>query len=525
MRVVHISTFDHGGAGRSARRLHESLLACGHESFFLARDTKDSRERKAGLQDTFTELATRESILFEEFAKWYIDQNRTDLSNTHFSLNEPGVDLSGHQWVREAGVIHLHWVAGFLSPNAVGALQRLKKPVVWTMHDQRPFTGGCHFSAGCEKFKTTCHGCPQIQWDPHLLSEAQLRSMHESIQAQEIVWVSPSRWLAAMARQSALLRNARVDVIPYSIDTQVFQPLEKNEARKRLGLDPERQYLLFGADNAREKRKGFGLLIKAVQGLAANGAIKKRIDEGKLGLLCLGHPSAEATSMNIPIEALGYVNDDTKVALTYSACDFFVLPSIEDNLPNTVMEAMSCARPVVAMANGGIPEMVEHGATGMLARSTEELSQAMIELILDSEKSTRLGAAAREKVLREYPLKKQGENYAGLYEELRAQTKPLARAQEGVRLAPAGISLLEILEKSLPQPVQEHLYVREIERRALARERDEHVKTVMGSVNTMRQQTEYINELKALHEAKDKELKAFLRKGPVKMLRKLNLLD
>lgn len=518
MRIVHITSFEKGGAGRSAFRLHQSLLACGHESLMVVRERAVANERVAELEEQIGALATKQSILFEEFQKWYINQNRTELSNTHFSLNEPGVDVSGLDWVKQADVINLHWMAGFLSPASIQALQKLGKPIVWTMHDQRPFTGGCHFSAGCDKFKTSCHGCPQIAWDPFLLSEAQLREMKQGFQPAEITWVAPSRWLAGLAGEAALLKNARIEVIPYSIDTDFFRPLDKAEARQKLGIDPHRQYLLFGADNAGEKRKGFKFLIEAIQHLHETAAVKSKLNAGELALLCLGYPNQEVTSLGLPLQTLGYINDDAKIAAAYGACDFFVLPSLEDNLPNTVMEAMSCGRPVLAFGSGGIPELVEHEINGMLASDSAGLSQAMAGLIVDPEKCERLGKAARQKVIREYPLKAQGDKYAALYQELLARSKPASIAKAGLSLAPAGLRLAEILEKSLPAPVQEHLYLREVERRALKKERNAHVATIL-------QQNEYIAQLKGWFESRDAELKALNRQRGVKLLRKIKLLD
>jgi glycosyltransferase involved in cell wall biosynthesis len=516
MRVLHIATFDRGGAGRSALRLHESLLACGQESSLLLCKKAEESDRVHCMASDVAALATRQSILFDEFQIWYINENRTELSNTYFSLNEQGIDISAHPWVQQADIINLHWVAGFLSPSSIASLQRLGKPIVWTIHDQRPFTGGCHFSAGCEKFKTDCSGCPQLDVNPFDLSRIQLADMIQTIQPREIMLVSPSKWLAELAGQSALFRESRIEVIPYSLDVQMFKPADKIAARQALGLATDRQYALLAADNVGEKRKGFKELCQAMVEARKNPDFGKLVAQEKFAVLCLGLPKAELSDLGVPVETLGYVTDNEKVIWAYNAADFMVLPSLEDNLPNTVMEAMSCERPVAAFPSGGIPELIEDGVTGRLAKRVAALGMAIAELATNPDLRARLAQQARARVLRDFQLKRQGEDYLKLYKELSSKASPSAVSKEGIALAPASIGMVEVLEQSLPRAVQDRLYKLVTLNTALE-EKDKAYSA------TIHQQNDYIKELKALADSKDQELKALLAQRPVKLLRKLGV--
>ncbi|MGV3774793.1 MAG: glycosyltransferase, partial [Verrucomicrobiales bacterium] len=277
MRIAHVTTFEKGGAARSALRLHAALLKLGHDSRVLTLEKVSEDPTIRSLKPQYEQAATESSILFREFQSWYIQHNRTEVSNTFFSLNEPGLDISSAREIQEADMIHLHWVSGFLSPGSIARLQKLGKPIFWTLHDQRPFTGGCHFSAGCLKFQADCHGCPQLDYDPYLLTKAQLRDAADQLHYGGIQFCSPSQWLADYAESSALLAKQKVKVIPYGIDADIFKPSEKTSARAALDLPREGIFLLFSADNANEKRKGFPLLMAALRECQANSEIKKLI--------------------------------------------------------------------------------------------------------------------------------------------------------------------------------------------------------------------------------------------------------
>ena len=375
-----------------------------------------------------------------------ITLNRSELSNTFFSLNERGWDISGHPLVRDADVVNLHWVADFQSPRSIRQLLSLGKPVVWTLHDQRPFTGGCHFTAGCSRFETECFPCPQLQVDKDGLPRAQLDDADFFLAETSLTLVCPSQWMANAASRSHAFSGLRRQVIPYSVDTALFRPQSKPELRKMLGVPADATCLLFGADNANEKRKGFRYLIEALEHCCRDSDFDAQVGAKNIVLICLGHPHARISELGMPVINTGYITDDERISQWYAAADMFVLPSLEDNLPNTVLEAMSTGLPVVAFASGGIPEAIRENQTGKLApaRDSKALAEAIIALVANPKLRATIGTNARAMALQEHGLVVQAKRYAELYRSLGPPRTYAAPAFGEVSLAPLGGHFAEV---------------------------------------------------------------------------------
>ncbi len=436
MRVTLMATYDtRGGAARAAYRLHSGLRALGHESAMLVKEKFSDDDAVHPLR--LEARTDPQSWMLHLAQQHYVAPRRTSISNTYFSLNEPGYDLSSHPLVRQGEVLHLHWVAGFQSARAIVRLQRLPQPLVWTLHDQRPFTGGCHFSAGCEKYRQDCGQCPQLTDDPFQLTKAQLKTALRRLQATRWTVVCPSRWMARAAQQSALLRRARFEVIPYGVDTDRFCPLPKTAAKEKLGLNPRVTWLFFGADDGNEQRKGFRELTEALGLCARNPEFQARVQRREMALLCLGRPHPQLESLGLPVTALGFVSSDEVVSRAFAAADLFILPSREDNFPNTVLEAMSAGTPVVAFAAGGVPELVMEDQTGILAPAGDvrQLAQGILSLALAPARRERLGHNCRERILAGYSLAAQARRHVELYEELRGEAKAMAGLRCGCAAA------------------------------------------------------------------------------------------
>lgn len=422
MKLVQVSTYDiQGGAALAAYRLHRGLREIGEDCRMLVRHKASADDKVFRVfPQNQTETTDEDFFLSTVIQNHYIDSHRTDISNTMFTLPYPGYDITGLPPIQEADIINLHWVAGYQSPITLQRLFQLSKPVVWTLHDQWAFTGGCHYSAGCAKYRRDCSSCPQLADDPFDLPASILQDKLALFAQANLTLVTPSRWLASCVRESVLFKGLRVEVIPNSLDTEFFSPQPKAEAKKDLGLPRETVTLLFGAIDGAEKRKGFQELLTAVRNGLAIPDFRTLVERGQLKILCFGYPDSALEQAGLPVIALGYLDSPEKIRTAYSAADLFILPSLEDNLPNTILEALSCSTPVVAFAAGGIPEVVTDGVNGKLISvgDSHKLAQAILSLVFHPEERDLMGRNGRNLMVEQYPLPVQAKRYKSLYQEL-----------------------------------------------------------------------------------------------------------
>ena len=441
MKILQISTYDiRGGAARATYRLHRGLRGMDQDSCMLVRYKETDDDFVSAVAQ---EQETDENAFFLEvpIQEQYINAHRTDISNTLFSLPYPGYDISGSPLVQNADIINLHWVSQFQSPVTLKHIFALGKPVVWTLHDQWAFTGGCHYSTGCGGYQSSCKECPQLANDPFSLPEAILHDKEDLFQNANLTIVTPSRWMGRCARESRLFKSLRVEVIANSLETDLYSPLPKDQAKKCLEIPDDAVTFLFGAIDGTEKRKGFVELVGAMKFCLENEFFKELLRKDQLRLLCFGSPNDQLESMGIPVVSLGRLGTDEEIRNAYSAAEIFLLPSLEDNLPNTILESMSCDTPVVAFDVGGVPDMVTDGVHGLLVKAfdIEQMGKAIVSLALDADKRLSMGKAGREKAISDYALDVQAGNYLKLYDDLlhqdqpsRPDTKSSARSTDGM---------------------------------------------------------------------------------------------
>jgi glycosyltransferase involved in cell wall biosynthesis len=404
MRVLHINSTDAvGGAAAAAWRLHQTLLSRGVDSRMLV-------ERKTTNDPSVFEMPVPDFRRgfwkpVEAGAVW---RNRTPLSDTYFSSGYPGVDISGHPEVRQAEILHFHWVTDFLSPPSVAALTQGAQPVIWTLHDQRPLTGGCHFSAGCEGYADGCAPCPQLRSQIGGLPARNLADAGTLYRSGQVTLVSPSRWMDRCARASQIFPDAGKVVIPYGIPRQTFQPMDRGEARRELGIRADGFYVLFGAAALSERRKGAREFLEAAKLLLRNTEVQ---------FLVFGDKSEFLSELGSALVPLGFLRGPEQLRRAYAAADVFALASLEDNLPNTMLEAMACGTPVVGFNVGGVPDAVRPGITGQLVEKgdVEGFAQALLSYAGDTESARRHGDAAASMVEREFSLDLQADRYMALY--------------------------------------------------------------------------------------------------------------
>jgi len=539
-RIIHLAATDAGGLGRSAARLHEGILAIGQDSSMLVRQKKRSAKETFQTKiDLAPDLAEKE-FAAEVFQRWYLDHNRTPVSNSLFTLNEAGLALETHPLILDADVIHLHSVARFLSPGSIARLAAIGKPIVWTLHDMRPLTGGCHFSAGCVGFTANCARCPQVDWDPYFITEAQLADQRETIPTAKITFVAPTEWLAQKARVSSLLKNARLEVIPYGIETNSFPSRWKPQAKGHLGLETSTLHLLFVANRLGEMRKGFENLAHAIELCLARPDFKAKADKGEIALISLGHPHPRLATLGIPYVCLGFLDSDEEMSQLYGAADLFLLPSLEENLPNTLLEAMSSGTPPIAFATGGVPEIVVQDQTGKLVTpgADADFAAAIETLILDEGLRQTMGENCRKTIQEQFDNKLEAQRYTKLYAELMTGRPRSARSAETfgfvrgkdypvTKLSPMGARLQQICTDSLPRPLQKMVAAAEQQNRANETDLIE-LKNLLGvQQNAIQELQSELDEQRGVlrkHETTILHQNQILGSSAIKMLRQLKLI-
>jgi glycosyltransferase involved in cell wall biosynthesis len=421
MRVVIVNTVDvQGGAAKAAYRLHCALRNAGHESSMLVRFKKveDIDVLKIDSQQDPVDYELKGLNSIQE---GYINANRTPLSNTLFSFPYPGYDISHVPIVQEADVINLHWVAAFQSPQVIRNLYALNKPIVWTLHDMWPLTGGCHYSAGCDRYQHTCHGCPQLAHDPYHIPAATLADKQALQSVQHLTFVTPSQWLAQCVRQSRLFRDHRVEVIPNCVELDRFHPKDSVIAKQALGLDEKTFTILIGAGNCNERRKGFAEFLASIRYCLEDEHFREMATGGQISIVCFGLPNEDLNSLPLPVLSLGNIRSEDKLSDVYSAADVFVLPSLEDNLPNTMLESMACGTPVLGFRTGGLPDLIDD-ETGWLVPlgDSKALGDVLLQVGRSPDKAHRLRSTCRQRIEANYGPSNQAQAYTHLFETLRS---------------------------------------------------------------------------------------------------------
>lgn len=364
MKILIINTAEtKGGAAVACNRLHQALLGSGYDSKMLVRQ-KSSADKTVF---EFTESKIRKQInllffFFELFILKFFKKQHVD-----FSLPWFGPSLYKHQLVKEADIIHLHWVQNsYITLRCIKKLQQLNKPIVWTLHDMWAFTGGCHYNENCRKFENTCIYCPQLT-NTSIIDFSKITfAEKEKIYSSQNTIVAPSKWLAQEAKASKLFRNNTVKVIPYNIDFNLFKPYSKTEAKKLFGISEDKKIILFVSMNVEDTRKGFEYFKESI--LLLENTIPNWKDTYEI--LAIGRNS-DVRHFDTKIHYTGRLSDVEKISMAYAAADVFVAPSVQDNLPNTVIESLACGTPVVAFNIGGMPDMIKHEQTGYLANAFE----------------------------------------------------------------------------------------------------------------------------------------------------------
>lgn len=433
MIVTQYTTFPYGGAGTAAVRQHLEMRRQGLDSRLFHQPGLDWQSPDSSVRPLTLESAPqpngfiakrrekgRRRKIIRHYERHLVGRPQQLELFSQSELVERTLVPANWQW---GDVVHLHWLAFLIDlPSFLAAIPE-PTPVVWTLHDMNPFTGGCHYSGGCSRFKSGCGDCPALN-DPSArdLSFDAIRVKQRSLDGRPWQVVTPSRWLGRMAQQSPVWpEGTEFHVIAYGLDTNQFRPIDKSLARRKLGLPQNVPLIAFGAEDIENQRKGFHLLAHALRLVPSEKGIESVV---------FGRGRMSDARDGLPIiHEFGYVDSSERQSLIYSAADLLVLPSLEDNAPQTGLEAMACGTPVVAFEAGGISEFVRPGQTGLLAAvgNVAELARQIGDLVDHPRLRQRLAAGSRKLIEAEYDVRTQARKTIELYTSLLGTAKSGAK--------------------------------------------------------------------------------------------------
>jgi glycosyltransferase involved in cell wall biosynthesis len=413
-----------GGAGIAAFRLSRALatqqvtapIYCLHRRFADA-NTFRYRLRSSELSPSLQ--AWRDGL--QRIQQRFVSQNRSSRSKTIFSSPwASGLLVGDNPAVAASRVLHLHWVNHFLDIHSLRELAALGRPIVWTLHDEWLFTAGCHYTTGCEQWRDRCTACPQLLHDPYGLVPQWFDEKQRLFNELDLTVVTPSAWLGQRARESTLLAGKRVEVIRNAFDDAVFAPLaalRRVQLRRERGFEEGTIVVGFGAQTLKDLRKGFGLLLHALDSLAGSAP------DARIGLLVFGSRSEELDALagRMTIAYAGELDDERAIADVLGTADVFVVPSLEENYPNVIIESLLCGTPVIAYGCGGVAEQIDDGVHGLVVQpvgDVEALAAALRRYVTEPALRERLRGFDRDAVARLHSFAAIGAQTVALYREL-----------------------------------------------------------------------------------------------------------
>ncbi len=411
LRIVHVNLSDsQGGAAIAARRLHLALRRAGHDSRMLV--------WRKYTDDPFVEIFEKRAF---RRGLSQVAGRKLDEFGLQYLFHPASMRLHEHPWLREADIVNLHLAhGGYLSTRALPRLSQ-RAPLVWTMHDLWAVSGHCAFAAAddCNRWLSGCGNCPRLDDSPAVradLTAAMWRLKARIYARSRLVAVCPSLWLAGKMRQSPLLNRFPIHTIANGLDLALFRPVARPVAREALGLPHDRKIIMFGAASLADPRKGARYLRQALASLPAD--LRRHST-----LLLAGGKAGEITDAlhDLPVVEMGQVDNETLMALCYAAADVFVMASLAENLPNSLVESLACGTPCVCFDVGGCPEIVEHLQTGYLARpqSAEDLAHGIALVLSDDDLRRRMGEQAPARARSSFEAGRIADRYLDLYRQVR----------------------------------------------------------------------------------------------------------
>ncbi len=409
MKILIVNASDSGGgAAIAAYRLHKALNAQKIESEMLV-------QKK--LLDDYNIIgpsSNREKFINilrphidQAIVKFYKNRDKILFSPAWLGFNDIVEKINEIN----PDIVHLHWICGGMMK--VEDLKKIQAPIVWSLHDMWAFTGGCHYDEGCGAYEQKCGDCKVLKSNKtnDLSRKVFNRKEKTFTQINNMTIVGLSRWLSESAQKSKLLRDKKNVNLPNPIDTDIFKPFSEKNSRELWKLPKDKKLILFGALEATsDTRKGFDVLSQALSIL--------KIEDVEFVVFGSSKPK-KPPKFKFKTHYIGRLHDDISLVTLYSAVDVMIVPSLQENLSNAIMESLSCATPVVAFDVGGNNDMIEHKINGYLSKPFDPFDLANgIEWVLNTSNYSELCENARKKVVEEFDSVKVAKQYIELYKEI-----------------------------------------------------------------------------------------------------------
>jgi glycosyltransferase involved in cell wall biosynthesis len=410
VKILHVSISDGGGgAAMGAYRLHRGLRQAGVQSemLVLRKVTEDATVHR--LSSLLKRWGRAQRRLAARRHQRRLGDNPRVAGSGHWSLNLYNYPIASVINAFAADIVNLHWVGDNFLP--ISQLQKIRAPIVWTLRDMWAFSGGCHYAGDCINYQHACGNCPQ------LVNRAENDISAKASAAKRRAWsklpltvVTISEWLAECARSSTLLADKRIEVIGNPIDPTSFKPLNRETARQAFNLPLDRKLILFGAiGGTSDGRKGFRYLAEALGKLNSDDPVE---------LVVFGSARQETIDSHLPAHQAGRLHDEVSLSALYSACDVYVLPTVQEALGKTLMEALACGTPCVTFEGTGPNDIVAHQLDGYLARMKDSADLAAgIKWALAQAWSRE---ALRRRIVQRFGVERISERYVNLYKSLGA---------------------------------------------------------------------------------------------------------
>lgn len=374
MNILNLSSVDYGGAGQMALQYNSFFEELGHDSYLIVKDSK------SGIKLSVYNRGLAEKISMRKFKLKYRGLHLDRKYNFYNKMENSNI-VSAKQILTmcpfKPDIIFLYWVSDFINAKAISDLVKLTgAKAYWMMVDNAPITGGCHYPWQCEGFKSNCGYCPAITSEIHNSLASEILSTKLAHLPSDLSLIVFSSSDFKRATSSALFgKKPILQHLGYVDETKYKPSHEKNASRQYWGISPGKKVLFLGATDLTDSRKGFDILIEAVN----------QLKEKQLLLLIAGNTDAKIFNHDCIIT--GYL-DEGRLIKAYQAADVFICPSLEDSGPMMINQSIMCGTPVVAFNTGVAKDLIKESITGFLAKykNANELRIAL-ELFLQNDSS------------------------------------------------------------------------------------------------------------------------------------------